>query len=204
MTDVVPCPRKTCQNPVLVSERTVNLGTCQVCGLSFCVLCFRAYHGVDGCNFKTIDKQRILKEWNSAGEQERVLMARRFGGLKNLQRIIDTLLNEGWIDGNSKPCPRCRVNIEKNEGCNKMHCTKCDVMFCWLCNRILDKNNPYSHFNEEGGGCANRLFEGITAADSDDEDGDVNWMDFIDEGDSESDSDVEIVFEDREDSDDSD
>ncbi|ETN78545.1 IBR domain protein [Necator americanus] len=85
MADVVLCPRKTCQNPVMVSERTLNLGTCQMCGFSFCVLCFRAYHGVDGCNFKKIDKERILEEWNSADEKERVLMARKFGGLKNLQ-----------------------------------------------------------------------------------------------------------------------
>ncbi|EYC28575.1 hypothetical protein Y032_0007g3295 [Ancylostoma ceylanicum] len=197
MADVVPCPRKTCQNPVLVSERTLNLGTCQMCGLSFCVLCFRAYHGVDGCNFKTIDKQRILKQWNSADAEERAFMARKFGGLKNLQKIIDNILNEGWLEGNSKPCPRCRVSIEKNEGCNKMQCTKCAATFCWLCNRVLDKNNPYAHFNEEDGGtCANRLFEGITGSDSDDdEEGGINWMDFVRDDDSESDSEVEFVFQ---------
>ncbi|KAK6734913.1 hypothetical protein RB195_018233 [Necator americanus] len=91
MADVVLCPRKTCQNPVMVSERTLNLGTCQMCGFSFCVLCFRAYHGVDGCNFKKIDKERILEEWNSADEKERVLMARKFGGLKNLQVAQDVI-----------------------------------------------------------------------------------------------------------------
>lgn len=198
MSDVVVCPRKSCQKPVLVSEKTLNLGSCGVCGYSFCVLCFRAYHGVDDCKFKSVDKQRIIEEWNKADENGRVEMAKRFGGVKNLQNLVNTMLNEGWMDGHSKPCPRCRVRIEKNEGCNKMHCTKCEAMFCWLCDRILDKNNPYSHFNEEGGGtCVNRLFEGIEASDSEDEDFIVqrNWADPVDD---ETDSEVEFIFADDE------
>ncbi|PIO64191.1 hypothetical protein TELCIR_14189 [Teladorsagia circumcincta] len=123
-----------------------------MCGYSFCILCLRAYHGVDECKFKSVDKKRIIEEWNAADENGRVQMAKRFGGLKNL---------------------------EKNDGCNKMQCTKCDAMFCWLCERILDKNNPYAHFNEEGrGNCVNRLFEGIAASDSDDDDF-VEWANVI-------------------------
>ncbi|KAK6734918.1 hypothetical protein RB195_018236 [Necator americanus] len=112
-----------------------------------------------------------------------------------LGKLIDTLLNEGWIDGNSKPCPRCRVSIEKNEGCNKMQCSKCDAVFCWLCNKILDRNNPYGHFNEDGGTCVNRLFEGITTSDGEDEDGDINWVQFIHNSDDETDSELEFFVE---------
>ncbi|PIO59390.1 IBR domain protein [Teladorsagia circumcincta] len=201
MSDVVTCPRKTCQKPVLVSERTVNLGSCGMCGYSFCILCLRAYHGVDECKFKSVDKKRIIEEWNAADENGRVQMAKRFGGLKNLENIINAMLNDGWMEGNSKPCPRCRVRIEKNDGCNKMQCTKCDAMFCWLCERILDKNNPYAHFNEEGrGNCVNRLFEGIAASDSDDEDF-VEWANVIGyEADSDTDSEVHFEHEDNEES----
>lgn len=38
-----------------------------------------------------------------------------------------------WIQTNTKPCPACKVPIEKNNGCNHMHCTLCGVHFCWLC-----------------------------------------------------------------------
>ena len=31
-----------------------------------------------------------------------------------------------------KNCPKCKIKIEKNGGCNHMHC-KCGCDFCWIC-----------------------------------------------------------------------
>ncbi|KJH45846.1 IBR domain protein [Dictyocaulus viviparus] len=176
MDDVVPCPRKICQKPVLISN------SCGMCGYSFCVQCFRAYHGVDGCHFNNADKKQLITKWNTAGEEERIQMARRFGGVRNLQKLIDAMLSERWIDENSKSCPRCRIRIEKTDGCNKMQCSKCGAMFCWLCDCLLDRNNPYGHFSAEGGNCANRLFDGMIAFEiGDAADFEVGWEDVIDD-----------------------
>jgi ariadne-1 len=38
-----------------------------------------------------------------------------------------------WVKKNAKPCPRCSVPIEKNNGCNHMRCSQCGHDFCWLC-----------------------------------------------------------------------
>ncbi|CAF3854439.1 unnamed protein product [Rotaria sp. Silwood1] len=38
-----------------------------------------------------------------------------------------------WIVENSKKCPKCPYQIEKNDGCDHMTCIKCRHEFCWSC-----------------------------------------------------------------------
>ncbi|CAJ2679639.1 unnamed protein product [Trifolium pratense] len=40
-----------------------------------------------------------------------------------------------WIIANTKPCPNCKIPIQKNEGCHLMNCRLCKFIFCWLCLR---------------------------------------------------------------------
>ncbi|KAM1246400.1 hypothetical protein ACFX2J_042477 [Malus domestica] len=54
--------------------------------------------------------------------------------------------NVQWILVNTKPCPKCKRPIEKNQGCNTMTCRPpCNFRFCWYC---LEPNVMY--------GCCNR------------------------------------------------
>ena len=49
-----------------------------------------------------------------------------------------------WIQKNTKKC-RCKVPIEKNDGCEHMTCTRCKSEWCWLCgadyNEIRSQGN---------------------------------------------------------------
>jgi ariadne-1 len=38
-----------------------------------------------------------------------------------------------WILKNTRECPYCRVDIEKNGGCDHMTCGNCRRSFCWSC-----------------------------------------------------------------------
>ena len=51
---------------------------------------------------------------------------------KNLQDVLDSL-DANWKKKNTKKCPKCGVDIQKNQGCMHMTCAKCGHHFCWLC-----------------------------------------------------------------------
>ncbi len=43
------------------------------------------------------------------------------------------LESENWIFNNTKQCPHCHYQIEKNGGCLHMTCRYCHYQFCWNC-----------------------------------------------------------------------
>jgi hypothetical protein len=44
------------------------------------------------------------------------------------------------IEQQSKPCPKCKVGIERSHGCGHMFCTFCRTHFDWNTLKILDQN----------------------------------------------------------------
>jgi len=87
------------------NKSTGGVGVVCRCGGSWCWRCARDDHRPSSCE--------ECEEWNNknSSESENVL----------------------WIMANTKICPRCKVHIEKNQGCNHMTCRNCHHEFCWLC-----------------------------------------------------------------------
>ncbi|CAF1286025.1 unnamed protein product [Rotaria sordida] len=52
-----------------------------------------------------------------------------------------------WIKKNSKKCPRCQCNIEKDGGCDHITCQKCRYEFCWDC--LIDYSSFKNYANVE-------------------------------------------------------
>ncbi|KAG4077067.1 hypothetical protein HA402_016054 [Bradysia odoriphaga] len=78
--------------------------TCK-CGNQFCLECHELSHSPISC--------RHLLKWKMTMDEDN--------------------LNKSYFAVNTKPCPKCRINIEKNGGCNHMTCFSCYHEFCWYC-----------------------------------------------------------------------
>jgi len=84
----------------------LNAGkTCEACETDFCLGCEGEPHPSLTC--------KLLKAW--------------------MDKMKDPTESENWIRKNTKACPKCKVKIEKNHGCNHMTCSNCRHEFCWIC-----------------------------------------------------------------------
>jgi post-segregation antitoxin (ccd killing protein) len=55
-------------------------------------------------------------------------------------------------ENDARPCPNCRILIEKAEGCNHMACSQCGTHICWACMNIYDTSQKcYGHMQEAHG-----------------------------------------------------
>ncbi|KAL8051589.1 hypothetical protein ABFX02_06G157500 [Erythranthe guttata] len=113
--DIKWCPGPACERAVQIEpgERE-NYDVACDCSHRFCWNCTGETHHPVDC--KTVEKWIEL----NSSEAE----------------------NTTWILAYTKPCPKCKRNIEKNQGCNHMTCRQpCGHHFCWLCLGPLDKSH---------------------------------------------------------------
>lgn len=61
---------------------------------------------------------------------------------------IDTIKNLKLIKSDSKPCPKCKVSIQRIHGCRLMWCTQCHTSFDWKTGDIVIGHNHNPHFLE--------------------------------------------------------
>jgi len=47
-----------------------------------------------------------------------------------------------------RSCPKCKQSIIKDYGCNKMTCSQCHTLFCYICQVAI---TDYNHFDKQGG-----------------------------------------------------
>ncbi|XP_010912799.1 probable E3 ubiquitin-protein ligase ARI8 isoform X1 [Elaeis guineensis] len=104
------CPAPGCDFAVEFVIGSGNYDVCCNCSYNFCWNCTEEAHRPVDCG--TVAKW-ILK--NSAESE-------------NMNCLFFRIL------ANSKPCPKCKRPIEKNQGCMHITCTPpCKYEFCWLC-----------------------------------------------------------------------
>ncbi|KAK9702495.1 hypothetical protein K7432_011204 [Basidiobolus ranarum] len=161
--NVIWCPRLDCQAPVRKESETEKLCICSKCGFAFCQYCSKTWHGSKVfCQVE--NRNRVVQEFLSATDYVKGIMEVRYGK-KHLATLVRNYLEhmetQKWLRSNAMPCPSCNTSIEKTHGCNHMKCLVCNSHFCYLCGSIIDKDNPYKHFNAQTSSCHMLLFEGV-------------------------------------------
>ncbi|KAI1745528.1 hypothetical protein F4680DRAFT_105561 [Xylaria scruposa] len=121
--------------------------TCHNCKKRTCVVHKLPWHpGVTCREFDELlaqaeeSGQSQHKKITSLESQERLLEEQRAQAAFEsvLQRAKDEAASREEARRMSKPCPKCQFDIEKDGGCDKMTCSKCDHAFCWICLTSFD------------------------------------------------------------------
>ncbi|CAI0401922.1 unnamed protein product [Linum tenue] len=119
------CPAPGCDYAVdfIVGSGSYDV-TCR-CSYSFCWSCTEEAHRPVDCG--TVAKWILKNSAESENMNWRTLV-------KYPPKLVCMLWWKDRILANSKPCPKCKRPIEKNQGCMHITCTPpCKFEFCWLC-----------------------------------------------------------------------
>ena len=116
------CPTPDCPVVYTVSHDIGKHFFCAHCGTSTCTKCHDTYHEGISC-----EQNKASKESNKEVDE--------------------------WMQKNKKSrkrCPKCNIPIEKNKGCNHIHCRQCSADICWVCLKYFDTpNDCYAHLHDQ-------------------------------------------------------
>jgi TRIAD3 protein (E3 ubiquitin-protein ligase RNF216) len=63
-------------------------------------------------------------------------------------RVIEEAMSAALI----RKCNKCEAPFVKEDGCNKMTCSRCRNIQCYVCSVSLPPNSAYGHFDEKARG----------------------------------------------------
>lgn len=143
----------TCYLVSLNAKNNVNQSNSRKCSAPVCLQCGEPSHHVEQSCREYLEQQKKLLE----GEIAEAESATEEGGktswlwktltrtakktrsskknaepelaILKKERISQLCYNLKYL----KPCPACRVMIERSDGCNRVDCLYCEASFCWMC-----------------------------------------------------------------------
>ncbi|XP_066584876.1 E3 ubiquitin-protein ligase RNF14-like [Prorops nasuta] len=160
MDDIIFCPRKQCQSPVLKETDGDTLATCVKCNYNFCIFCLKVYHGVAPCVMTSNENMKLINDYEKGSFHEKNQLVKKYGR-KQIQELVEKHLSNKFLKETAKSCPKCHTFITKTDGCNKIICIYCQTPFCWLCGNEITTKDAYEHFTKYGSSCYDKLFEGM-------------------------------------------
>lgn len=151
---------------------------CLNCEFTFCFDCLHSWHGYNNiCGQKVNVPIEVVEAYVDSlkltGLDDRRMALEKKYGKRILEMEADAYLSDKLLDeavnsegSNLQRCPRCKIVVQRSEGCNKMKCTVCSTPFCYLCGEMLYIDDPYEHYRNPLSECYARLLEGMPGVES--------------------------------------
>eukprot|EP01103_Thecamoeba_quadrilineata_P016603 TRINITY_DN558_c0_g1_i1.p1 TRINITY_DN558_c0_g1~~TRINITY_DN558_c0_g1_i1.p1 ORF type:complete len:394 (+),score=71.59 TRINITY_DN558_c0_g1_i1:44-1183(+) len=125
----------------LLKKKDYTTLRCRSCQMDVCGLCLRSsHHGMSCEEQKSLEKQKKLAKCLEEREKKKLLELEKIRSsyMARLEKLKQHLTpkDNNWIQlmeysraRTVITCPVCSVVIERDGGCNHMHCTRCDSHF---------------------------------------------------------------------------
>mmetsp|Transcript_44093 Transcript_44093/g.134266 ORF Transcript_44093/g.134266 Transcript_44093/m.134266 type:complete len:194 (-) Transcript_44093:1979-2560(-) len=136
------CPRKRCgERAMRRTEDGSQIVFCDSCGWTCCELCLaKVEDSHEDCDPTAV--VRLCRRYRRASDEIKSACEERWPWINNYAEAhFEDDLALKWVKENASRCPRCRVGIERSEGCFHMHCRECGTHFCYECGEEL--RQPY-------------------------------------------------------------
>lgn len=114
-----------CKRLVSATGMSENAILCSECSVDHCDRCGENLHEGKTCREKQNEKSDLF-DW----------------------------LNQNPDHRRTCPNPKCKMPIERAEGCNHLECSQCKIHFCWICTEFtaINSGEIYQHMRLRHGG----------------------------------------------------
>lgn len=121
----------------LVDTYVNNNPTVKWCPGTDCTNAVRITGAYEATSFETVvmccESEKEAHRWCFNCMEEPHMPADCDDVVKWRKKCRDDSETCNWLQANTKDCPKCKVAINKDGGCNHIHCKQCDYHFCWVC-----------------------------------------------------------------------